>query len=68
LIDSSDAAATHLTNAFWYIDNGDMLPFDPFADAADTTYNGFVTRWNLRKQRLECMEIYIQACKTFVSI
>jgi hypothetical protein len=23
---SSDAAATHLTNAFWYIDNGDMLP------------------------------------------
>jgi hypothetical protein len=29
---SSDAAATHLTNAFWYIDNGDMLPCDPSSD------------------------------------
>jgi len=25
----TDAAATHLTNAYWYRDTGDMLPCDP---------------------------------------
>jgi len=27
----TDAAATHLTNAFWYLDDGDLLPSDPKA-------------------------------------
>jgi len=27
----SDAAATHLTNAFWYLDDGDLLPCNPTA-------------------------------------
>ena len=27
----SDAAASHLTNAFWYLDDGDLLPCDPTA-------------------------------------
>jgi len=25
----SDAAATHLSNAYWYLDTGDMQPVDP---------------------------------------
>jgi hypothetical protein len=51
---SSDAATTHLTNTFWYIDTGDMLPCDPSAEASN---NGFVTRWNLTKQSQE-IEMY----------
>jgi len=27
----SDAAASHLTNSFWYLYGGDMLPCDPTA-------------------------------------
>jgi len=27
----SDAAASHLTNGFWYLDDGDLLPCDPTA-------------------------------------
>jgi len=27
----SDAATSHLTNAFWYLNNGDLLPCDPTA-------------------------------------
>jgi hypothetical protein len=51
---SNDAATTHLTNAFWYIDSGDMLPGDPSAEASN---KGFVTRWNLTKQSQE-IEMY----------
>jgi hypothetical protein len=29
----NDVAQTHLTNAFWYLDTGDMLPHDPTAAA-----------------------------------
>jgi hypothetical protein len=50
---SSDAAATHLTNAFWYIDNGDKLPCDPSANASHTANKGFVTRCNFMKQSQE---------------
>ena len=32
----SDAAASHLTNAFWYLDDGDILPCDPTAADAKT--------------------------------
>jgi len=38
-----DASATHLTNAFWYLNNGDLLPCDP--TAADAKKK-FITRWN----------------------
>jgi hypothetical protein len=51
---SSDAAATRLNSAFWYIDNGDMLPCDPSSEA---TNKGFVTRWNLTNQSQE-IEMY----------
>ena len=44
----SDASASHLTNSFWYLDKGDLLPCDP--TAADAKNAGFITRWNRIKQ------------------
>jgi hypothetical protein len=44
---SSDAAATHLTKAFLYIHNGDMLPCGRSSDVASNKY--LVTSWNLTK-------------------
>jgi len=38
----SDVAATHLTNAFWYLDEGDLLPCDP--TAADEKNNVSITQ------------------------
>jgi len=43
-----DAVATHLTNAFWYLDNGDLLPCDP--TAANAKNIDFITRWTKIKQ------------------
>ena len=40
-----DAATSHLTNAFWYLDNGDQLPCAP--TASDAKNKGFITRWDL---------------------
>jgi hypothetical protein len=40
----SDAASTHLTNPFWYLDDGNMLPCDPTKTEA-TNNKGFVARW-----------------------
>jgi hypothetical protein len=40
----SDAAATHLTNAFWYLDNGNTQPNDPTDTYTDATNNGFIAR------------------------
>jgi len=43
----TDAAATHLTNAYWYCDTGDMKPCDPTtATITAVTNRGFVTRWD----------------------
>jgi len=43
----TDAAATHLTNAYWYRDSGDMLPCDPTsATVTAVTNRGFITRWD----------------------
>jgi len=45
LTHGTDAAATHLTNAYWYRDTGDMLPCDPTtATVTVTTNRGFITR------------------------
>jgi hypothetical protein len=46
----SDAAQTHLSNAFWYLDTGNLLPCDPTAAATVATNAGFDTRWNRLKQ------------------
>jgi len=40
----SDAAATHQTNAFRYLHEGDLLPCDPAV--ADSKNKDFITRWN----------------------
>jgi len=43
----TDAAATHLTNAYWYRNTGDKLPCDPSAATLTATTNrGFITRWD----------------------
>jgi len=43
----TDAAATHLTNAYWYRDTGDMLPCDPTSATITAMINrGFITRWD----------------------
>jgi len=42
----TDAAATHLTNAYWYRDTSDMLPCDPTsATMTAVTNRDFITRW-----------------------
>ena len=38
----SDAAASHLTNDFWYLENGNLLPCDP--TAADAKNKVFIVR------------------------
>ena len=43
----SDAAATHPSNAYWYLDTGDIKPVDPSVEAATAMTNkGFILRWN----------------------
>ena len=43
----TDAAATHLTNAYWYPDTGDMLPCDrTSATVTAVTNRGSITRWD----------------------
>jgi hypothetical protein len=46
----SDAAISHLTNAYWYKDEGDMVACDPTADETDTINKGFVRRWPYRNR------------------
>jgi hypothetical protein len=49
----SEAAQTHLTNAYWYMDDGDVAPCD------DKTVKNkrFITRWNREKQSKEIQMI-----------
>ena len=59
----SGASATHLTNAFWYLEYGDLLPWDP--TAADTKNEVFNTRWTKIRQRKEVHlygRIHIDIC------
>jgi hypothetical protein len=46
----TDAAYPHLTNAFWYPDDGNLLPCDSTAAADANTNKRFVARWNRIKQ------------------
>jgi len=43
LIYGSDAANSHLTNAYWNLDEGDVLAGDPTSDSIKN--EGFVKRW-----------------------
>jgi hypothetical protein len=47
----SDAAESHLTNSYWYLDNGNVLTCDPTDTYTDETNKGFIRCWNLQKQR-----------------
>ena len=47
----NDAVHSHLTNAFWYPDTGDMSACCPATVPSKNT--GFVRRWNLCKQSKE---------------
>jgi len=52
----SDAANSHLTNAYWYLaQGGDVLPDDP--TSADIKNKGFVKRLERQKQR-KVTELY----------
>jgi len=51
LTHGSDASNSHLTNAYWYLDDGDVLAGDP--TSADMKNKGFVKRWERQKQSKE---------------
>jgi hypothetical protein len=51
----SDAANTRLTNAYWYIDDGDLEANDP--TAADAKDKGSVRRWD-RQIQSKVIELY----------
>jgi len=51
----SDASNSHLTNAYWYLDEGDVLAGDP--TSADIKNKGFVKRWERQKQS-KVIELY----------
>jgi hypothetical protein len=43
----SDETVSHLTNAYWYLDTGDMKPCDPIAEThTSATNDGFIARWS----------------------
>ena len=50
----NDAATSHLTNSFWYLDTGDMQVSSPSAAETTTTRNtGFIARWQRATQSKE---------------
>jgi len=51
----SDASNSHLTNAYWYLDEGDVLAEDP--TSANIKNKGFVKRWERQKQS-KVIELY----------
>ena len=51
MIYGSDAATSDLRNDFWYLDTGDLQPYDP--TKALSRNNVFIARWTLVKQSEE---------------
>ena len=60
----SDASNSHLTNAYWYLDEGDVLAGDPTSDIFKN--EGHAKRWNLQKQSkvTEFTVVYTQTSAT----
>ena len=52
----TDAATTHLRNAMWIMEGGNMVACDPSSDDGSKN-KGFVTRWSPTKKSHE-IEIY----------
>jgi hypothetical protein len=48
----SDAAVSHLTNAFWYLYDSDMMSCDP--TAVDASNKEFIRRWDRIKRTKKC--------------
>ena len=46
-----DAANSHLTSGFWYLDSGDLQTWEP--TTTEPTNAGFVAHWNRIKERKE---------------
>ena len=66
----TDAAATHLTNAYWYRDSRDMLQCDPTsATVTAATNRGFITRWDKLGacKALQISDVCIAICSTSIS-
>jgi len=43
----TDAACSHLSNSYWYLDTGDMQPSDPTAEThTSATNDRFIARWS----------------------
>ena len=43
----TDAASSHLSNSYWYLDTGDMQPSVPTAEThTSATNDGFIARWS----------------------
>jgi hypothetical protein len=43
----TDAASSHLSNSYWYLDTGDMQPSDPTAEThTSATNDGILSRWS----------------------
>jgi len=51
----SDASNSHLTNAYWYLDEGDVLAGNPTSDSIKN--KGFIKRWERQKQG-KVIELY----------
>jgi hypothetical protein len=67
----SDAAESHLTNAYCYKDDGDILTCDPTDTSAATAHKGWARRWLLQKQSKEIEmvgRLYADICnaQTFI--
>ena len=55
----TDAAASHLTNAYWYVDGLEMAQCDQSTADAAKRNAGFVDRWDIMKKSKE-IELYCQ--------
>jgi len=57
----TDAAATHVSNAYWYLDMGDMQPNEPSAEnMTATTKRGVILRWNRIVGKYSSLADYIE--------
>ena len=62
----TDAATTHLRNAMWIMDHGNMVACDPSSDDASNN-KGFVTRWSLTKKSQE-IKLYMRVHSDFCNV
>jgi len=62
----TDAATTHLRNAMWIMDGGNVVPCDPSSDDASNN-KGFVTHWSLTKKSQE-IDLYGRVHSDFCNV